>query len=302
MGLEINALRFLLDAKAAGVSFDTAVTLGRQGLFVDAEGLSAICGRAGLPLSADESAALIRQGEGFCEPFLRLLGARAVKSMDVSAYQKASIVHDLNEPIPDSLQQSCSVLIDSGTLEHIFHFPRAIQNCMEMVRVGGHFLCITTGNNFLGHGFYQFSPELFFRVLSPANGFQMEKMLIYEDFAGELRFYEVADPQALGRRVTLINRFPTFLLVRARRIANVPIFAETPQQSDYVPIWKQFASGDRAADAGRLERVESRGGTLARAIWRMVKPFAPASVKRRVREVQRGPDPFDPQMYRRVEF
>ena len=93
-------------------------------------------------------------------------------SIDASAYENATMVHDMNLPVGDELKQKFSVVIDGGTLEHVFNFPTAIRNCMEMLKVGGHFFAHTMANNFMGHGFYQFSPELFYRVFSPENGFR----------------------------------------------------------------------------------------------------------------------------------
>ena len=105
----------------------------------------------------------------------------------------------------------------SGTLEHIFNFPQSIKNCMEMVRVGGHFVGITVANNLMGHGFYQFSPELYYRVLSAENGFQIEAMWLAETPKGA-QWYRVADPQSVGYRVELTNSRSTYLIVVARRV------------------------------------------------------------------------------------
>src|SRR5262245_1464431 len=139
MGLDINALKFLLDAKASGVSFERTVTLGRQGLFVEPPALADLARRVAPSLSDAEATALLTRADGFCEPFLELLGAAAPASLDISAYQSATIVHDMNEALPQHLHASFSTVIDSGTLEHIFNVPQALRNCMEMVNLGGHF-------------------------------------------------------------------------------------------------------------------------------------------------------------------
>ena len=89
--------------------------------------------------------------------------------MDFSAYEGAAILHDLNEPVGDELKEKFTFVLDGGTLEHIFNFPVAITGAMEMVAVGGHLAIVTGGNNFFGHGFYQFSPELFFRAFNLEN-------------------------------------------------------------------------------------------------------------------------------------
>jgi len=119
-------------------------------------------------------------------------------------------------------------------VEHVFNFPTSIRNSMQLVRVGGRFVTATTGNNFCGHGFYQFSPELFFRVFSPENGFSVLEMYMAEQ-GGRTR--RVMDPAEVKSRVELCNSRPAFLLVHARRDAAVELFTRTPQQSDYVASW-----------------------------------------------------------------
>jgi len=118
-----------------------------------------------------------------------------------------------------------------------------------MLDVGGHFFSHTMANNFMGHGFYQFSPELFYRVFSPENGFRMHRVVVFEQRVGRPRWYEAADPNDINERVELINGRPTYLFVHAERIADVPLFAAAPQQADYAAHWSQNAKphyGSRA--------------------------------------------------------
>ena len=72
------------------------------------------------------------------------------------------------------------MVVDGGTLEHVFDYPTALRNAMRMVRVGGHLILNAPVNNFPGHGFYQISPELFFRVLSPQFGFRVHDAVLME--------------------------------------------------------------------------------------------------------------------------
>jgi hypothetical protein len=180
----------------------------------------------------------VRQ-DGYSENFLRRLGAREVVSIDASDYEEASIVHDMNQPIRGDLKRKFFVVIDGGTLEHVFNFPVAIRNSMKMLEVGGHFITHTMANNFMGHGFYQFSPELFYRIFSPENGFRMHRAVMFESRIGKPRWYEAADPRQAGERVELINGRQTYLLVHAERVADVPIFTSPPQQTDYSTLWQQ---------------------------------------------------------------
>jgi hypothetical protein len=146
------------------------------------------------------------------------------------------------------------MVIDGGTLEHVFDFRQAAINVSKLLKVGGHVISVTPCNNFMGHGFYQFSPELFYRVFSPENGFEVESMVLAEVNA-DGDWFEAADPDVARARVTLVNGARTYLMMRARKTGEVEMFAKTPQQSDYSVLWQD--------DRGGYEGTEfSRGGRL----------------------------------------
>jgi hypothetical protein len=88
----------------------------------------------------------------------------------------------------------------------------------------------------MGHGFWQFSPELVFRVFSSSNGFCVKVVLLHEVVKGG-RWVVVSDPAAVRSRVWLENSVPTYILTIAQRMTDQPIFASSPQQSDYEAVW-----------------------------------------------------------------
>ena len=241
MGLEYFTSRFLLQARARGVDFGRVLTVGRQNFVVTRPQLDKLAREFGLDSSGfiqnHAAADLV-----YAEPFLReLCQAKSIESIDVSTYEGATHVHDMNAPLPEALKNQFDTILECGSLEHIFNFPTAIKNQMESLKACGTLFIQTPANNYLGHGFYQFSPELFFRVFSAENGFEIKRMQIYEHFYPchffDTKPYEVTDPATLRRRVLLVNNRPALLLIEARRIAVKPIFAAPPQQSDYVPLW-----------------------------------------------------------------
>jgi hypothetical protein len=66
--------------------------------------------------------------------------------------------------------------------------------------VGGHFVIITPANAHCGHGFYQFSPELFYSALCAENGFWVERLL----FVYRNQWFSVRKPADLKERVELL--------------------------------------------------------------------------------------------------
>jgi hypothetical protein len=234
MGLDINAVQFLIAARKRGVRFDEVLTLGRQDLNVYPAKMVKVLERAGLPGTAFQAGSKETQ---YAEPLFHALGAGKASALDASDFEGAEFVHDLNKPVRPDLHERFDVVYDGGTLEHVFNFPVALQSCMEMVKVGGRLMIHSIANNWCGHGFYQFSPELFYRAFSPENGFEVERMIVHA--VGPYgRWFEVVDPNAIRARVECLTFYPLHLLVQARRTKAVPIFAIAPQQSDYSPRWQ----------------------------------------------------------------
>lgn len=249
MGIDVDVAKFLLAARERQVNFQKTLMLGNQKLHFSK--------------SDYKSLASTFNFDGFAQiedskEFFRFLGACEIASMDISDYEGAEILHDLNQPISGSLKEKFTFVLDGGTLEHVFNFPTALGNAMEMVTVGGHLAIVGGGNNFLGHGFYQFSPELFYRSLSEENGFQMKRMVAAE-VGGN--WYEVADPKEVKGRVELVNDKQTYLMILAQKTEDKPLFTTAPQQSDYVEMWQGSGNAETSDSAGAkiknlLKKVE----------------------------------------------
>jgi SAM-dependent methyltransferase len=238
MGLIYVDLKLLILARRMGARFSRIATVGRQCLFLHPHELNELSAEVGNPSIFDRYTWM-----DFCEPYLiALLGAEEIISIDASGYENATIIHDLNEPVEDLVEQF-DLVIDGGSLEHIFNFPVAILNIMRMVRVGGRALIINPANNLCGHGFYQFSPELMYRVFSNENGFAVSEMLLTEHSYGaaELtpprQIMRVRDPKEVGRRAQIFSGKPLIIRTLAAKISHTNGFLRIPQQSDYVAQW-----------------------------------------------------------------
>lgn len=257
MGVDLRTAEFLASEARRGVDFSRTLTLGRQSLCMARKEYAAVF-PGGIPPEPDPS------GQ-FADDLLAALGAKTIDAIDVSGYEGANLIHDLNTPLVVGRGQRWTCVFDGGALEHIFHFPAAIKSCMEATAVGGHFLSVCPWTGFAGHGFYQFSPELLYRVLSSANGFKVERMLFR--YGEEWR--EILDPQITGRRFEYQSRDATLLFVSARRTHEAPILAQPPQQSDYVTMWSA-APPRRVLPgfAGRVADALAPGLTARLRAWR----------------------------------
>jgi SAM-dependent methyltransferase len=109
-------------------------TIGRLQPFLLPPQITALRSAYGLPAAPWSTQAF----GGFSEDFFRAAGASSVVSIDASAYEGAEIVHDMNAPTPPELECKFDLVVDGGSIEHIFRPDRAVANVMRMTKVGGH--------------------------------------------------------------------------------------------------------------------------------------------------------------------
>jgi hypothetical protein len=170
----------------------------------------------------------------YSEELFKYFGAEVVDSMDNSGYENAAVIHDLNIPVDAGLKNKYSCVWDGGTLEHIFNYPAALKNCMDMVETGGYLVLQTPANNQFGHGFYQLQPDIFFSVLCEQNGFTDTKVLIQNDWK---RWYEIVPPKIIKDRVEIcLSKKPCSLTIISKKTGDVPDVL-TIQQEYFVDIW-----------------------------------------------------------------
>ena len=226
----------------------------------------------------------------FAEPFFTSLGARSVDSIDASRFEGASIIADLNRPLPGELRRRFTAVYDGGTVEHVFDIATALRSCLDLVELGGHYIASSPANNWPGHAFYQFSPELMFRSLSTETGYQIRGVFAVEQRRRQ-RWYLLPDPRDAGTRLYWRNSYRTLLVAVARRVELLDLSGFVPQQSDYVARWNEPKPAARGSYGPR--------GRVKGAVWRA----SPGAVRRGYEAVKRRRiERFDPALFKRVEL
>jgi hypothetical protein len=219
MAIDIHGLNFLLLA-AKETGFGRTATIGRQSLAIPKETIRKL-----LNLEA------ARDFGPFCEDLLKAhFGSTIIDSWDYSDFEGATCIADLNKPLV--IESGYDTVIDCGSLEHIYNAPEALKNLSLMCAEGGRILHVLPSNNYCGHGFWQFSPELFFSLYSQANGYRGTRVFL-AGIAPD-RWYEVKPP-GNGQRVDITSSTKLLILVTTRRITRFR--HENVQQSDYIHAW-----------------------------------------------------------------
>ncbi len=97
------------------------------------------------------------------DTLFKSMGFEEIHALDYSEFEGAAIIHDLNDPnLPEPLHEKFDVIIDHGTLEHVFHIPNALRNLFRLLKTGGRLIHASPSSNLVDHGFYMFSPTFFY--------------------------------------------------------------------------------------------------------------------------------------------
>jgi SAM-dependent methyltransferase len=264
MGVAYVNAALMAKARNTGASFAKMLTIGHLNLTLSARQVQKIAELLGSSMDV-HGLNSDRYADRF---FAMLLGAQKVTSLDVSDYEGCDLIHDMNLPIAPIYHEQFDAVVDGGSIEHVFNFPIAMANCMKVLKKNGNLFILTTANNHMGHGFYQFSPDLFFRIFRRENGFEIcEIVLIKHPYPGlalsrKIKCYTVTDPAVLKRRVGLVSRSPVLIMVHARRVDITPIFQSFPIQSDYAHKHATYAAARNQPSSHSL---------LPSAMWAIAK-------------------------------
>jgi SAM-dependent methyltransferase len=170
-------------------------------------------------------------GVEYAEDLLISLGASAVVSIDYSNFEGATYTGDLNKPV--DLGKQFDTIIDFGTTEHVFDIAQALENCVQLCKIGGQIFHAVPANGECGHGFWQMSPELFFSLYSERNGF-IETEVFIADLMDERHWWEASRPDA-GQRLMANSLTATYVLVHTIKREDRALSVSQP---DYEHNWE----------------------------------------------------------------
>ncbi|MEH6552222.1 MAG: hypothetical protein V7744_19770 [Pseudomonadales bacterium] len=255
MGIDVHGMNFLRYA-GKNRTLDDTITIGRQGFHVR-EGYvrdkwSKAMARE-LALAGDDL---------WCETFLKTyLGSSKVDSVDNSEYEGATFTHDMNNVLPEDLVGQYDTVIDCGSLEHIYNIPLALKNCSLLAKAGGQIVHVLPANNFCGHGFWQFTPELFFSLYAPKNGYVGTEIFLAE--VSEVGTWWRVNEIVSDSRLMVHNSKGLHILVRTVKVGS-DFSHHDIQQSDYSSKWAAKDGGKTSSC--QLEGRKAKVGIMASSL------------------------------------
>ena len=109
----------------------------------------------------------VEHSEQTDKEFFATLGDASFHALDVSDFEGADIIHDLNAPLPRHLYGIADFIFDGSCLDNIFNTAAAMRTLSRLLKPGGRIVLMEHGTAFQGPGapagaLMTFSPEWFF--------------------------------------------------------------------------------------------------------------------------------------------
>lgn len=280
MGVDKHSLNFLSAELGRVPQNAEVITFGRQEIHV---GLDKI----GLGVGTRTD------GRCYLEDFFHVHRPDCtVTSLDISPYEGAGIVHDLSLPCDENLHGKYDLVIDFGTSEHVYDPISSFRNAANLVKTGGVILHCLPSNGMCGHGFYQFSPDLFHRIYSEENGFAGTTVFVASLLNTSRSF--LVNPAVGVKREKWNFMGPSYVLARTCKVNST--FTLNGVQEDYRFTWESEEHSQNTEN-GDLTRKETRASrTLKRYDFpvslytkaQLVKDFAYQCILGKGRRSQRS--------------
>src|SRR5260221_4574216 len=244
--------------------------LGRQEIFFSAIDLARIAARRGFtPHNAAVHAAIADRRRPLTDlEFFGSFGFAEVAAADYSDFDGAELVYDMNrDDLPDAHRGAYDCVVDGGTMEHVFHAPNFLKNVFGLLRVGGRVIHVSPASNAVDHGFYSFSPCLFYEFYK-ANGWRIDacKLLNFGSRLLPIRMtaYDYAPPiprTVLDGYLAGTVHYNFFVATKTPEARGDLV----PQQNFYQDLWDGTSPG-----AGAVRRA-SPARALIGAAKTMIK-------------------------------
>jgi hypothetical protein len=199
MGIAKGALSLLYELKRDHGYGGKMLELGKQDVHINCEQLLNVQKKFGIKNRLYSRDLL---GKKIDHKFIfQELGFDSVECLDYSDYQGAEIICDFNLPVDLTTHNQYDFVYDGGTLEHIFNFPQCLKNIHNLLKVGGLVVHHLPSHNHVDHGFYMFSPTIFYDYYK-ANNYKIIKAYVHEydrDHAGKAWTIYNYEPGCLDR-------------------------------------------------------------------------------------------------------
>lgn len=203
--------------------------------------------------------------------FFRKLGFKEVHALDVSDYESADIIFNLNDQLPKELEEKFDMIYDGGVIEHVFDVANALLNICKMAKVGGYIFDINPVYNYIHNAFWNISPEMFLDFYS-ANEYKILDCSMFTFLAENIENRAWPDrPVIWSPDVRLMsfmgNLYPGEHIRSLNKLCSNPhphtwIIAQKTHSGDFIyPIVSGYAKkhrGEREDNSKRTMKIREK--------------------------------------------
>ena len=183
----------------------------------------------------------------------------SIEVLDISDYEGADIVLDLNKPVPQRLHSNFDLIYDSSVIDNIFNPGQGISNIHCLLKPGGRYIGINM-NSFFPGAMVSCHPEWFYGFFA-VNGYSDVKVYLTEQIHERIGRFEF--PTNLFRYQPNYTRKPNYNYLDAVKSTNgiyrSIIIAEkstSPVSEDTkYPLNLQYIDSSRGDDWSQMEDI-----------------------------------------------
>ena len=168
MGMPRQMVRVLLQEHRYRPISGSVLLIGRQTVPLTIEQAKALIRDEGIAIRPEAVPQIDeRTGRGKGEVFiadasvLELMSEASVRALDISDYEGAEIVLDLNGSIPKELEGQFDFIYNGSCLDNIFDPATSLKNMTTLLKPGGRIVHVEHGTRIYGP-YLMYSPEWFY--------------------------------------------------------------------------------------------------------------------------------------------
>ncbi len=185
MGMPKQVVKMLLEENKYSSISDEFISFGKQTVPVTKKEIVSLLNNYGYDSSIADSYYSsgkldnkTRHGGNTLEDvdFLKMFADINYNVMDISDYEGANILHDLNTPVPTDLHNKFDFVFTGGCLDNVFNPVSLLVNSSKLLKNGGRVAHYETFHGLIG-AYLMFSPEWFYSYYA-VNGFDDVKVYV----------------------------------------------------------------------------------------------------------------------------
>ena len=203
--------------------------------------------------------------------FFKALGADDVLALDVSAYEGADIIHNLDTPIPAELDGKFDLVFNGSVLDNTFDPAMGLKNISRMIATNGRVIHFEHASNAVNDAYLQFGPNWFFDYyVMNAYADCKAYLALFDDLDGPWDFFACIHRQRSEPKKFSSPRFAMTAVIAEKQENSTwercPLQGQYRGEEEWTEYLEKFCTMERSGrpfiEQPRINAAASRGSLL----------------------------------------